>query len=141
MEEPFKPLSLSIGELFGNKDALYKIPQYQRPYKWEDEQVDKLWDDIYDAFENREDNYFLGSIITAKPRDNEKSAYVDVVDGQQRLTTLMILFCVIRDLFPEINKENSRIIYLGKIGCSKRGEKSIWIKVIKTTSSEYQNHK
>jgi uncharacterized protein with ParB-like and HNH nuclease domain len=107
MEEPFKPLSLSIGELFGNKDALYKIPQYQRPYKWEDEQVDKLWDDICDAFENNEDNYFLGSVITAKPRDNEKSAYVDVVDGQQRLTTLMILFCVIRDLFPEINQDNS----------------------------------
>jgi uncharacterized protein with ParB-like and HNH nuclease domain len=107
MEEPFKPLSLSIAELFGNKDALYKIPQYQRPYKWEDEQVDKLWDDIYDAFENNEDNYFLGSVITAKPRDNEKSAYVDVVDGQQRLTTLMILFCVIRDLFPEINQDNS----------------------------------
>lgn len=104
MEEPFKPLSLSIGELFGNKDALYKIPQYQRPYKWEDEQVDKLWDDIYDAFENSEDNYFLGSIITAQPRDNEKSAYVDVVDGQQRLTTLMILFCVIRDLYPKINE-------------------------------------
>ncbi len=103
MEEPFKPLSLSIRELFGNADSLYKIPQYQRPYKWEDEQVDQLWDDIHDAFENEEDNYFLGSIITAKPRDNEKSAYVDVVDGQQRLTTLMILFCVIRDLFPDIN--------------------------------------
>lgn len=103
MEEPFKPLSLSIRELFGNADALYKIPQYQRPYKWEDEQVDKLWDDIYDAFENKEDNYFLGSIITAKPRDNEKSAYVDVVDGQQRLTTLMILFCVVRDLYPKLN--------------------------------------
>ena len=107
MEDPFKPQSLSIGELFGNVDALYKIPQYQRPYKWEDEQVDKLWEDVYDAFKNNEDNYFLGSIITAKPRDNEKSAYVDVVDGQQRLTTLMILFCVIRDLFPEINKANS----------------------------------
>ena len=104
MEEPFKPLSLSIRELFGNADSLYKIPQYQRPYKWEDEQIDKLWDDIYEAFENGEDNYFLGSIITAKPRDNEKSAYVDVVDGQQRLTTLMILFCVIRDLFPAINE-------------------------------------
>ncbi|MDF2382183.1 DUF262 domain-containing protein [Nostoc ellipsosporum NOK] len=107
MEEPFKPLSLSIGELFGNKDALYKIPQYQRPYKWEDDQVDKLWDDIHDAFENQEDNYFLGSVITAKPRDNEKSAYVDVVDGQQRLTTLMILFCVIRDLYPKINEDNA----------------------------------
>lgn len=103
MEEPFKPLSLSIRELFGNADALYKIPQYQRPYKWEDEQVDKLWSDIYEAFEANEDNYFLGSIITAKPRDNEKSAYVDVVDGQQRLTTLMILFCVIRDLYPKVN--------------------------------------
>ncbi len=107
MEEPFKPLSLSIRELFGNADSLYKIPQYQRPYKWEDEQVDKLWEDIFDAFENKEENYFLGSIITAKPRDNEKSAYVDVVDGQQRLTTLMILFCVVRDLFPKLNTGKS----------------------------------
>lgn len=107
MEEAFKPLSLSIRELFGNADALYKIPQYQRPYKWEDEQVEKLLEDIFDAFENNEGNYFLGSIITAKPRDNELSAYVDVVDGQQRLTTLMILFCVIRDLYPAINKGNT----------------------------------
>jgi len=107
MEEPFKPLSLSIGELFGNKDSLYKIPQYQRPYKWQDDEVDKLWDDIYEAYMNSESNYFLGSIITAKPRDNENSAYVDVVDGQQRMTTLMILFCVIRDLIPNINEEKA----------------------------------
>ncbi|MBW6518122.1 MAG: DUF262 domain-containing HNH endonuclease family protein [ANME-2 cluster archaeon] len=106
MEEPFKPLSLSIRELFGNADALYKIPQYQRPYKWEDEQIDQLWDDVYEAFQNEEANYFLGSIITAKPRDDEKSAYVDVVDGQQRLTTLMIMFCVVRDLCPDINAKN-----------------------------------
>jgi len=105
MEEPFKPLSLSIRELFGNADALYKIPQYQRPYKWEDEQVEKLWDDVLEAHENGDDNYFLGSVITAKPRDDEKSAYVDVVDGQQRLSTLMIMFCVIRDLYPTINEE------------------------------------
>jgi len=106
MEEPFKPLSLSILELFGNADSLYKIPQYQRPYKWEDEQVDQLWDDVYEAFQNEEANYFLGSIITAKSRDDEKSAYVDVVDGQQRLTTLMIMFCVVRDLCPDINARN-----------------------------------
>lgn len=107
MDDPFKPLSLSIKELFGNADSLYKIPLYQRPYKWENEQVDKLWDDIYEAYENGEENYFLGSIITAKPRDDEKSAYVDVVDGQQRLTTLMILFCVVRDVYPDINEQNS----------------------------------
>lgn len=106
MEEPFKPLSLSIRELFGNADSLYKIPQYQRPYKWEDEQIDKLWDDVYDAFESDESNYFLGSIVTAKPRGGD-SGYLDVVDGQQRLTTLMILFCVVRDLYPNINKDAS----------------------------------
>ena len=106
MEEPFKPLSLSIRELFGNADSLYKIPQYQRPYKWEDEQIEKLWDDIYDAFESDENNYFLGSIVTAKPRGGD-SGYLDVVDGQQRLTTLMILFCVVRDLYPNINKDAS----------------------------------
>ncbi|MFD2823818.1 DUF262 domain-containing protein [Lacinutrix iliipiscaria] len=105
MEEPFKPSSLSIKELYGNADAKYKIPQYQRPYKWEDEQVEILWDDIYDAYINEESNYFLGSVITAKPRDNENTAYSDVVDGQQRLTTLMILFCVIRDLYPDLNKD------------------------------------
>ena len=106
MEEPFKPLSLSIKELFGNADSLYKIPVYQRPYKWENDQVEQLWDDITEAYYNGEENYFLGSIITAKPRDNEKSLYSDVVDGQQRLTTLMIMFCVIRDLFPDINQDN-----------------------------------
>jgi uncharacterized protein with ParB-like and HNH nuclease domain len=105
MEEPFKPLSLSVKELFGNSDSLYKIPVYQRPYKWENEQVEQLWEDIQNAFDNEEPNYFLGSVITAKPRDDERSAYVDVVDGQQRLTTLMILFCVIRDLYPDINEE------------------------------------
>lgn len=122
MEEPFKPLSLTIRQLFGNSDALYKVPQYQRPYKWTDEQVEKLWADIYESYENGEENYFLGSIITAKPRDNEKSAYVDVVDGQQRLTTLMILFCVIRDLYPEINKhaahENHYAVDLDTINAS-----------------------
>lgn len=107
MDDPFKPLSLSIKGLFGNADSFYKIPQYQRPYKWENDQVDKLWGDIYEAYENSEENYFLGSIITAKPRDDEKSTYVDVVDGQQRLTTLMILFCVVRDKYPNINAQHS----------------------------------
>ena len=108
MEQPFKPLSLSIKELFTNADSKYKIPQYQRPYKWEGDQVFQLWDDIFDAYENKEKNYFLGSIITAKPRDNENSSYVDVVDGQQRLTTLTILLCVVRDMFPNLNADNEK---------------------------------
>jgi uncharacterized protein with ParB-like and HNH nuclease domain len=49
MEDIFKPLSLTIGELFINKDALYQIPRYQRPYSWGDDQLEKLWDDLMEA--------------------------------------------------------------------------------------------
>ena len=97
----FTPQSLTIKQLFNNADALYQIPRYQRPYKWTDEQVDKLWDDITEAYDNQTESYFLGSIITAAPKDN--SSYRDIVDGQQRLTTLMILFTVVRDLCPDLN--------------------------------------
>src|SRR5690554_5897585 len=102
MEDIFKPSSLSIKQLFGNTDALYQIPRYQRAYSWGDNELDKLWDDIIEAQQN-DPNYFLGSIITAKPEEN--SSYLDIVDGQQRLTTLIIMLCVYRDLYPEINSE------------------------------------
>lgn len=104
MEDIFKPKSLSVKQLFGDTDALYQIPRYQRPYSWGDEQLEKLWEDLLDAKDNNP-NYFLGSIITAKPQ--EQSPYLDIVDGQQRLTTLTILLCVVRDLFPELNKQLS----------------------------------
>ncbi|WP_153796438.1 DUF262 domain-containing protein [Foetidibacter luteolus] len=102
MEDIFKPQSLTIKQLFGNADALYQIPRYQRPYSWGDEQLDKLWTDLREAQEN-EPNYFLGSVITAKPED--ASNYIDIVDGQQRLTTLLVLLCVYRDMYPEINSD------------------------------------
>jgi len=101
MGDTFNPQSLTIKQLYGNADALYQIPRYQRPYKWIDDQIDKLWEDIKSSYENNDENYFLGSIITAKPAND--GAYFDVVDGQQRLTSLMILFCVVRDNFPNIN--------------------------------------
>lgn len=100
MEDIFKPSSLTIKQLFGNTDSLYQIPRYQRPYSWGDDQLEKLWEDLIEAYDN-DPNYFLGSIITAKPE--ESSTYIDVVDGQQRLTTLTILLCVYRDMYPNIN--------------------------------------
>lgn len=103
----FSPKSLSIRKLLLDSDSFYRIPVYQRPYKWGSDEVEKLWTDIHDAYENRQtdktQDYFLGAMVTAKPAD--RSEYRDVVDGQQRLTTLMILCCVIRDLYPDINKD------------------------------------
>lgn len=73
----------------------YDIPSYQRPYAWTEEQTGKLFDDIYDAYNDKElseDNYFLGSIVLIK---DEFHSHADVIDGQQRLTTLTILLAVI----------------------------------------------
>jgi uncharacterized protein with ParB-like and HNH nuclease domain len=122
MEDIFKPESQPILKLFTNSDSLYQIPDYQRPYSWTDEQVEKLWDDLISAFDNNlkdstaDVNYFLGSIITV-PGDK---GFQDVIDGQQRITTLMILFCVIRDLFPSINEQvdpdvNPSVIKISKV--------------------------
>jgi uncharacterized protein with ParB-like and HNH nuclease domain len=122
MTDVFTPLSLTVSQVFINGDPLYKIPNYQRPYSWTDEQVDRLWDDLYTAYQNNiEDkeidaNYFLGSLIVV-PQGN---GFEDVVDGQQRLTTMMILFNVVKSLFPSINKEvdaidNPNVIKIGKI--------------------------
>jgi uncharacterized protein with ParB-like and HNH nuclease domain len=102
MEDIFRPSSLTIKQLFGNTDSLYQIPRYQRAYSWGDDQLEKLWDDLLEAKEN-DPNYFLGSVITAKSEDS--TSYLDIVDGQQRLTTLTILLCVYRDLFPNINED------------------------------------
>ena len=74
----------------------FEIPLYQRPYAWTNEHVEELLDDLVDAMRRDiEAPYFLGSIVLIKSDDNPKS---EVVDGQQRLTTLTMLLCVLRDV-------------------------------------------
>lgn len=109
--EIFKPASKTIRKILSDSDSFYEIPDYQRPYQWEPEQVEQLWDDLYSSYEaslrkpETPDAYFLGSIILIKSGD-----HFDVVDGQQRLTTLTILLCVVRDLCPDLDKKTQNII-------------------------------
>ena len=77
---------------------LFEIPGYQRPYAWTTEQTSNLLSDLLTAMEQTSDNvipYFLGSIVLIK---DPKNARAEVVDGQQRLITLTILFAVLREL-------------------------------------------
>lgn len=77
----------------------YYIPSYQRPYAWTTEQAEVLFDDLYQFFiDKTADNYFLGSIVLIKEEGNSKS---EVIDGQQRLTTLSILFAVMAEAFDD----------------------------------------
>lgn len=66
------------------------IPRFQRPYSWDDENIEDFWKDVT---ENDAEDYFIGSMVIYK---NGRQQY-GVVDGQQRLTTITILLCAIRD--------------------------------------------
>lgn len=90
-----------VGKIFG-KDFLFRIPLYQRPYAWQRDQAEELLDDLLgfvgDEPVDQLNPYFLGNVVVIK-EDHKPDA--DVVDGQQRLTTLTILLSAIRSLMPE----------------------------------------
>lgn len=72
--------------------SYFHIPRFQRPYSWDDENLNDFWNDV---IVNKSDDYFIGSMVVYK-KDKQQFG---VVDGQQRLTTITILLCVIRDYF------------------------------------------
>lgn len=89
------------GLLEGTKQ--YQVPLYQRTYSWQNHQLERLWNDIVRLAEDRtkspKTTHFIGSLVLAPSPNNGPAGVVEflVVDGQQRLTTLSILLCAIRD--------------------------------------------
>lgn len=84
-----------VAEVLGDK-FIHEIPPYQRPYAWTSDQALQLIEDLREAMNSGGDEpYFLGSIVLIRPRNESVG---QVVDGQQRLTTLTILAAVLRDL-------------------------------------------
>lgn len=81
----------------------FRIPEYQRPYVWGNDQINDLLDDITYAMTERPDSqYFLGTFVFQKravgSRPGQNYEENDLMDGQQRLTTLLLLFAVLRDM-------------------------------------------
>lgn len=76
-------------------DHFYRIPSYQRPFSWDDDQFEDLISDTTQA--NWDENYFIGTVVFHQT----DSGFNDIVDGQQRFTSLMILFACLRDLLDE----------------------------------------
>lgn len=113
-----------IKDLFSDSKADFLIPDYQRPYAWSETECRTLWDDIFDfAFPERDytkfkkgDEYFLGPIVTFKNEENGKQ---EVIDGQQRLTTLMLLLRAFYAKFTHMLDENS-------VATKRNIEKCIW---------------
>ncbi|MGW2626922.1 DUF262 domain-containing protein [Micromonospora taraxaci] len=90
-------------------DYDFRIPDYQRPYAWGKEQTGQLLDDLTEALERDSgEPYFLGSVVLVKGKGE---TLAEIIDGQQRLTTVTILLAVMRDLTDDVNLQTE----LGKM--------------------------
>ncbi len=91
------------------EEFYYQIPIYQRPYQWTEENCEKLLDDLFEDYEeNRESDYFCGSLVLVKSDPNSKTEIYDIVDGQQRLSTFILLAKVLATLYSERLTEESK---------------------------------
>ena len=102
----------TIKDLFTAKKTDFLIPDYQRPYAWTDIECGTLWEDIFNfaipngnayEFDSDNDEYFLGPIVTFK-----NGTKLEVIDGQQRLTTFMLLLRAFYDNFASMQDEQSK---------------------------------
>lgn len=114
----------SVRALFSEKKADFLIPDYQRPYAWGEKECQTLWDDLFlfafpdndcDKFNSDSDEYFLGPIVTFKNDDGK----MEIIDGQQRLTTLMLLLRAFYEKYGSMKNDKA-------VKTSKFIEQCIW---------------
>lgn len=85
-----QPISLSVKDLL--QHAHYMIPMYQRNYSWEKGEISQLINDILDYLQHKNANYYhIGTLVVFKHEQHNKKEIYEVIDGQQRLTTLSLL--------------------------------------------------
>lgn len=114
----------TIKDLFQDKNSDFLIPDYQRPYAWGVEECKSLWEDIFSfaipeegskTFDSKNEYYFLGPIVSFKNNDKK----MEIIDGQQRLTTLMLLLRAFYSKFMYMKDEYS-------ISARENIEQCIW---------------
>ncbi|GAB3796014.1 DUF262 domain-containing protein [Humibacter antri] len=90
----------------------YRVPLYQRPYSWTPKQLRRLWDDLVELTDQRQATpdatHFTGSLVLSMGQIGPAASEFLVVDGQQRLTTLSVLLCAIRDHYRKVDGDESQ---------------------------------
>jgi uncharacterized protein with ParB-like and HNH nuclease domain len=117
MESKIKTIENTPEKLVA-RNHFFAIPIYQRLYAWEEEQIVKLLDDLYSSFLTRQDkDYFIGNWVIYQINDR-----YDIIDGQQRMTTLWLMGFVLRQYYPKwedflFSKENKlRLDFIAREG-------------------------
>ena len=93
----FTATESSFDELMGSVERKYVIPRYQREYSWGVDNLATFWSDIHD-----EDDFFFGSVVLKRPE--RRRARIEIIDGQQRMLTMTILYAAIRDVLNELGE-------------------------------------
>src|SRR5215470_811595 len=121
MPSPFGAQAMPLGQLFADPSFIH-VPSYQRSFAWTPEEAGRLFDDISEALDAERESgvggdYFLGNMLFIEPdpptgriaawKAARAGRVHEVVDGLQRLTTLTILFCLLRDLDAEAGEPAS----------------------------------
>lgn len=128
----------SVEALLGSgKTKPFVIPEYQRPYAWTDEQVETLFEDLWDftatnGGTERDGSYFLGSVVSYENEDGEQ----EIIDGQQRITSLFLLLRAIYTKLvatPVSERTAEANNFIGKI------EPAIWRTNKLTGTVDYKN--
>ncbi|EAL2260123.1 DUF262 domain-containing protein [Campylobacter coli] len=104
--------TLTLNDLF-SKDRTYSVPKYQRNYSWDEDQWEDLWSDIEDL-EKSNYPHFMGSIVLQETKDVKN---IDIIDGQQRLSTLSIFIAAVIVYIDDLVKKDK-----DKINNEKRKE-------------------
>ena len=86
---------LTVGDYLAQTKEI-RVPEYQRSYAWTDDEVSQLWEDFLDSMDNKQPDYFIGPIVV---KTASVGATVEVIDGQQRLTTVLIIIGVLQRIF------------------------------------------
>lgn len=103
----------TIKSLFEDRKVNFLIPDYQRPYAWDELECNVLWDDIYEfafpdndysKFDTENNEYFLGPIVTFINESDKK----EIIDGQQRVTTLMLLLRAFYEKFKYMEDTDTK---------------------------------
>jgi uncharacterized protein with ParB-like and HNH nuclease domain len=127
----------TLSALLSNRYELFEIPAYQRRYSWKPQQVQSFYNDIISLGQNNEENdiHLFGMIILHTPEGNDK---IEVVDGQQRLTTLTFLLKAIGNAYSVMseNFEASEIERLIRIR-NRNGEIANKLTLGNMDSSDY----
>ncbi len=106
----------SVGEII-KTDYRYLVPAYQRNFSWTKDEVEQLWNDVNDSMEENRSEYFLGTIVVTEERDLKERI---IIDGQQRLACLIMMFSVIRTIYQENKDDRALEVFADFLGVRDR---------------------